>query len=480
MCSVLTRLLRTESFRLTAIFVTIILAAMLVLMALVYAITHEAFRTELHSAIAHDLASIEDGYRSQGVSEAKEVIHQRLFRSGGTDYFLLETASGSKLAGNLPAMVPRTGLRQIAMPHAKTGDDEDHQLVGEGRFLAPGLYVFVGRDRYLANTAEESVLHAFGWVLAATLLVAVLGGIILSNSFLGRMDAITRTCRAIMAGHLSDRIPERGTRDEFDQLVHTINAMLDRIVALMENVQQISGDIAHDLRTPLTRLRHQLEAVHSETSRIEDYRQAVEQAIAESETILTTFSALLRIGQIESGTAGIPCEEVALSELLGELAEVYGPAAEDSGHRLESRIAPGITVPADRALLSQMFVNLIENALTHSPPGSAIGLSLARTPDGVTAAVCDSGPGIPAEERERVFRRFYRLERSRSTPGSGLGLSLAAAIARYHGAAIRLGDNRPGLRVEIAFDNPQPTSNGRSSATGAAAHTPGCDVQHDG
>jgi signal transduction histidine kinase len=452
MFSMLSRLLRTESFRLTAVFVGIILAAMLTLMALVYAITHEAFRAELHASIDHGLASVEDGYNTEGISEAKEVIQQRLFRSGGTDFFLLETASQKKLAGNMAPMAPVEGLQRIAMPHSKAGEGEDHEIVGKGRFLAPDLYVFVGRDLFIANAAEESVLRAFGWVLAATLLVALIGGFILSKSFLGRMDAITMTCRSIMAGHLSDRIPERGTRDEFDQLAHTINAMLNRIVALMDNIQQISGDIAHDLRTPLTRLRHRLEAVHSESSNIEDYRLAVEQVIDESETILGTFSALLRIGQIESGTAGIPLEDVDLSGLLTELAEIYGPAAEDGGHSLETSIAPGVTVSGDRAMLSQVFVNLIENAMTHSPSGGSIGLSLCETQSRVIAAVSDSGLGIPPEEHERVFRRFYRLERSRSTPGSGLGLSLVGAITRYHSAQVELRDNCPGLRVEVQFD----------------------------
>lgn len=449
----LTRLFRTESFRLTAIFAGIILLAMMVLMALVYAITHEAFHTQLQSSIAHDLASIEEGYRSQGVEEVKEVIHQRLFRSGGTDYFLLETSSRKKLAGNLPPMPPVRGTRRIPMPRLQPGSEsEDHEIAGQGKFLAPGLYIFAGRDLYVANAAEESVLHTFGWMLAATLLVALAGGAFLSNSFLGRMDAITRTCRAIMAGDFSHRIPDRGTRDEFDRLVRTINTMLDRIVALMENVRQISSGIAHDLRTPLTRLRHQLEAVHSETSTIDDYREAVEQAIAESETILTTFSALLRIGQIESGAAGMAPENIDLSDLLTELVEMYRPATEDSGHSLQAQIEPGVNISGDRAMLSQLFANLIENAMTHSPPGGTISLRLAHSPDGVIATLSDSGPGIPTEERERVFRRFYRLERSRSTPGSGLGLSLSAAIADYHSARIALADNNPGLRVEIVFD----------------------------
>lgn len=449
----LTRLFRTESFRLTAVFVALILGAMLVLMTLVYAITHQAFRTQLRSSIAHDMASIEDGFRAEGVSEVKEVIHQRLFRSRGTDYFLLETASQTKLAGNLPAMAPVAGAHRMPLPKPMAvGDGEDHEIVGQGKFLRPDLYVFVGRDLYLVTAAEESVLHTFGWVLAATLFMALAGGIFLSNSFLGRMDAITKTCRAIMAGRLSDRIPDRGTRDEFDQLVRTINAMLDRISALMENVQQISGDIAHDLRTPLTRLRQSLETAHNDASNVDDYGSAVEQAIAESETILTTFSALLRIGQIESGAADIAFELVDLSELLAELGDIYRPPAEDSGHSLTTQIAPHLLVSGDKALLTQLFANLVENAMNHSPPGGRITVALERRAGRLVASVCDAGPGIPAEERERVFRRFYRLERSRSTPGNGLGLSLVGAIARHHGAAISLADNHPGLRVDVIFD----------------------------
>ncbi len=449
----LTRLFRTESFRLTAIFATLILGAMLVLIALVYTISHQAFRDQLQSAIVHDLDSVEAGYRSEGISEAKEVVHQRLFGTHGTDYLLLETTSGLKLAGNLPPMTAVPGEYRIPIPHPPTGEDRgDHEIIGQGRLLSPSLYVFAGRDLVVGISAEESMLHAFGWVLAATLVMALAGGIVLSNSFLGRMDAITKTCRAIMAGDLSNRIPERGTRDEFDQLVRTLNAMLDRISALMENVQQISSDIAHDLRTPLTRLRHRLESAHSDDSTIEDYRQAVEQAIAESETMLATFSALLRIGQIESGAAGITLVPVDLSRLLVELTEIYRPATEDSGHSLKVDIQPGVIVSGDKTMLTQVFANLIENAVTHSPPGRPIDVRLTETAGSVVASVRDRGPGIPATEHERVFRRFYRLERSRSTPGSGLGLSLAAAIVKYHGAKIALIDNDPGLRVEIAFN----------------------------
>ncbi|MBU6444425.1 MAG: HAMP domain-containing protein [Alphaproteobacteria bacterium] len=453
----LTRLFRTESFRLTAIFAALILGAMLGLMALVYTISHQAFYDQLQNAILHDLDSVEAGYRSEGVSEAKEVVHQRLFGTHGNDYLLLETTSQVKLAGNLPAMPPVSGEHHIPVPHPLTGEDRgDHEIVGQGRLLSSSLYVFAGRDLYVGISAEESMLHAFAWVLAATLVVALAGGILLSNGFLGRMDAITRTCRAIMAGDLSNRIPERGTRDEFDQLVHTLNAMLDRISALMENVQQISSDIAHDLRTPLTRLRHRLESAHSDDSTIEDYRQAVEQAIAESETMLATFSALLRIGQIESGAAGITLVPVDLSRLLVEIADIYRPATEDSGHSLTVDIQPGVVVSGDKTMLTQVFANLIENAMTHSPPSGSIEVLLAETAGSAIASVSDRGSGIPAAEHERVFRRFYRLERSRSTPGSGLGLSLVAAILKYHGAEIALSDNNPGLRAEMTFETSPP------------------------
>lgn len=448
----LTRLLQTESFRLTAVFAGLIVGAMLILMVLVYAITRGVIRSELIGSINHDLASIEAGYRAEGIAEAREVIHQRLARSDNTVFYLLETRSQVKIDGNLPP------LRPIPKPkpfiYSTSGDQvdsEDHAILGRGRFLSPNLYIFAGRDLYAVREAEEQALHAFAWVLAATLLFALLGGLILSNRFLGRMDTITRTCRAIMEGRLSDRVADRGTRDEFDQLARSINAMLDRIEALMANVRQISSDIAHDLRTPLTRLRHQLEEVHGEHSSIEDYRDAVERSIAESETILDTFSALLRIGQIESRATRFELETVNLSALASEIVEVYAPAAEDKGHHLCSQISSGVFVSGDRAMLSQAFANLIENAMTHSPPGGEIEVCIGTTPDGPIASVSDHGPGIPASERERVFRRFYRLERSRSTAGSGLGLSLVLAILQYHEATITLADNSPGLKVELAF-----------------------------
>jgi signal transduction histidine kinase len=468
MFSVLNRLFRTESFRLTAIFVALIAGAMLILMVLIYATVHQALRADLLDAARSDLASIQKGYDAEGASEAQEVIEQLLFKAGTSKFFVLQTANGHKLTGNLPPMPTKVGTQIFPVPKLLLEDSasaNEHVVLGMGAMLAPTVYAFAGRDLYLAQETEEQILRTFGWVLAATLLLALLGGIILSQSFLGRMDAITRTCQAIMAGRLSQRIPERGTRDEFDQLVRTINSMLDRISALMENIQQISGDIAHDLRTPLTRLRHKLELARSEATDVEQYALAMEYAIEESDRILMTFSSLLRIGQIESGANAPPFEPIDLSALLKELAEIYQPVAEDAHHTLRSNIEPNITASGERNLLSQVFVNLIENAITHTPSDTKIVVGLKKVDDQIIAWVDDSGLGIPASEHKRVFRRFYRLEPSRSIPGSGLGLSLVAAIVRFHGAQIELTDNQPGLRVSIIFLPMRSTSVTRASTS---------------
>ncbi len=449
-----TRLHRTESFRLTAIVAAVIVGAMVILMVPIYYIMQDAFRTELSNCVDQDISAIEDGYRSEGVGEAKEVVAQLLSNERSRGFYILQRLPREKLAGNLPAMAPRLGAFAIEHPRSlfrRRHEGSDHQIVGQGLFIGPALYLFAGRDSYVAIEAQEDVLKTFGWVLAATLIIALSGGLLVSRGVLGRMDAITRTCQAIMAGRLSDRVPERGTQGEFDMLARTINEMLDRIGALMENVQQISSDIAHDLRTPLSRLRNRLELALAEAGTVEEYRQSVTRAIGECETILSTFSALLRIGQIEAAAGTRPTAPVDLSALARELVDIYQPAAEDGGFALKGDIASGLWVQGDQALLSQVFANLIENAMAHTPRGSTINVQLSEEEGTVAAEVSDNGPGIPPGERQRVLRRFYRCEQSRSSPGSGLGLSLVAAIAKYHDGILTIGDNHPGVRVTLRF-----------------------------
>jgi len=444
------RFLRTESFRLTAIFAVLLIGAMLVLMVLVYFTMHRAFQAQLLQAADGDLATVTKAYAAEGPGEAREVAGQLLGSGSKAEFFLLQTGAGQRLVGNLPPMTATPGQRTLTLP-PPAGRHRPQYVIGDGAMIAPGLFAFAGRDLSLMDRAEEGVLQAFAWVLGGTLALALAGGTLLSIGFLGRMDAMTKACRAIMQGRLKDRIPKRGSHDELDHLADAINAMLDRIGELMENVRQISGDIAHDLRTPLTRLRSRLELARAEAAGTAEYELAVERAIQDSDNILTIFSALLRIGEMESRSDPARLAPVEISELLGQLAEIYKPAAEDSGKTLSASIEPGIGVLGDRALLSQLFSNLIENAIKHTPEGTCITIGVARGPVAPTAFVADDGPGIPVEEREKVFRPFYRMETARSMPGSGLGLAMVAAIAKYHRAEIEIPDRHFGLMVSVLF-----------------------------
>jgi signal transduction histidine kinase len=256
-----------------------------------------------------------------------------------------------------------------------------------------------------------------------------------------------------MTGDLGQRIALRGTNDEFDHLSSSLNAMLDRIQELMLGLQQVSNDIAHDLRTPLTRLRQRLELGRRRETTVEGLRDIFEGAIGDVDVILETFSALLRIAQIEAGTRRAGFKSVALSELLVGLIEAYQPVAEENGQTLQGRIEPGLCIHGDRELLTQLFANLFENAIRHSSVGARISIEAMPEPKATLVVVADTGPGIPAPLRQKVLRRFYRLEASRTTPGSGLGLSLVDAVTALHEGTLDLEDNEPGLRCVLRFAN---------------------------
>ena len=436
------RLVHTESFRLAATYAAIFVVSILLFSALVYFTVDTAFRAEALKTADGDIATVTTAYVSEGISEAEEVIGQSLAAPSASDFFLLQQ-DGKKLAGNLPVMASVAGVVSVF--------EQGRPVLGRGAFLAPGLYVFAGRDLTAKNGTEASILRTLAWIFAGALLVAVAGGTLLSRSFLARMDEITRTCRAIMEGRFADRIPTRGSSDELDRLAIVINQMLDRIAALMENLKQVSSDIAHDLRTPLTRLRNHLERSGGAAKSEADYATALNGALAETDEILTLFSALLRIAQIESGSRRAGFTAVDLAALVHHVADIYRPVAEDSGHAFTVNVDPAPPIQGDRELLIQLLANLIENALRHTPPRTAITLGTGARAGAPVLFVADRGPGIPPDEREKLFHRFTRLEQSRTTPGNGLGLALVAAIAELHGATVTITDNQPGTRVEVRF-----------------------------
>ena len=450
--------LRSTSFRLLAWYAAVFVGSVAILLLIVYWITLTELDQQLRESVEREADVLVELYRDRGPGSAVRAIQLRIADlRAPRRYYLLQDAAGERIAGNLPPMKPTEG--QMVLPVSALVRDlstkagaaavEAHPVVAMGRRLESGEFLLVGENRYRAVKAREAILQAFGWVIVITLLLAAGGGAALGIGFLRRIEAINRTTRSIMDGDLAQRVPTRGGEDEMDQLAINLNAMLDRIQGLMESLKRVSDDIAHDLRTPLSRLRHRLEAARAQLG--PDSEPAIEQSIAELDAILETFSALLRIAQIESGARRAAFSEVSLGPIASAVAEAYAAVAEDRSQKLEFFGGRAPSIAGDRELLTQMAANLIENAIRHCPAGVSIVLSLEQDAGAAVLSVADTGPGIPESEREKVLRRFYRLETSRTTPGSGLGLALVKAVAELHGASVELSDNRPGLRVTIRF-----------------------------
>jgi signal transduction histidine kinase len=452
-----TRVVKSESFRSAALFATLFLILSWVLLGVVYWIVNDTQKSALVGSIDADINTIRNGYRDKGLSEAIEVVHQRLGSGdySGADlpggYILLHDEATGSLVGNIQQPADfQLGLFNFTVPRFHQHDSVN--VLGRGVYIAGGVYLFVGRDTGQIAVTRLRILKAFAWIEAVSMVLAGLGGIFFSLQFTRRIDAIARTCQAIIAGRFSDRIPLRGSGDELDGLAIAINNMLDRIATLLDNLRQVSSDVAHDLRTPLTHLRNRLEEARHKSVTTEDYAAVVTHAIEDTDHLLVIFAALLRISQVESGSRLSAFSALSLSELLERIYEMYRPVAEDQHQLLLQDIQPGVQIRGDGELLTQMFSNLIENAIRHAPSGTRILLRLTVSGNAATASVEDNGPGIPADERDKVFRRFYRLTSSRSTPGNGLGLALVSAIANLHNAKFELRDNQPGVKFLTAFD----------------------------
>jgi signal transduction histidine kinase len=448
---------RSTGFRTALLYAVLFGTSVLVLCGVVYWQTAGYMERQLHTVVDADLWALTASAEGHTLAALRDVIHARLAAARSpAAWYLLQDPQGTVVAGNLPARVLPPGWVTL---HAPRGDDgtavrptrKGHLVLGRGLPLADGAFLFVGHDAHQLEEMHELLVGALGWGVGVTVVLAVGGGVVMGTRALRRVDAINRVAGEIVRGDLARRMPVRGTDDEFDLLAQHLNHMLERIHALMESMRQVTNDIAHELRTPLGRLRQRLEGVRRDATTVAEYQGAIDHALAETDQILATFAALLRIAQIESGHRRARFTDVDVGAVLETILDAYTPVAEESGHALYGDLGGRVHVRGDRDLLMQLFANLVENALRHTPLGSAIAVTLAVTPGGAIAAVADNGPGIPAPARQQVTQRFYRVQSSRSTPGSGLGLSLVAAIAELHGAALALHDNHPGLRVTLTF-----------------------------
>lgn len=451
----LTRILRSASFRLPLLYAVLFILSAAVLFVSVYWTATAAMQNDMASVLRSEAYQLAEVHRRSGLAGLAEQITRRInFRTKGPIFYLLQAPNRRVVVGNLPGMPPVNGAvdfePQADQPEIETDrSGERPKLTGFGLTLSDGSFLLVAQDANRLSDMQRAIVRSFAWSGGLTLLLAIAGGALLGANFLRRIDTITRTSRAIMEGDLSARIPVRGTHDEIDQLVASLNAMLTRIQQLMDGLRQVSSDIAHDLRTPLGRLRQQLEDARERATTTADYSAATDAAIEEADRLLETFSALLRIAQVEAGTQKSAFAPFDVSALLKSLGETYEPVAEDSNRALDIRIEDGTMLTGDRQLIAQLISNLLENALRHTPEGTKVRLGLHRQHDGFKIEVADNGPGIPASEHDKVFDRFYRLDRSRSTSGSGLGLAMVKAIAGLHGLTINLEDAKPGLRVVL-------------------------------
>lgn len=448
--------LRSTGVRFTLLYVALYLLSTVVLLVTLYLIEARSLDQDIRDRVDARIEELQDAYAFGGMSEVIEDIDaRRRSHVKLRTFFRLTDSTGHDLAGNLPDVPVVLGRQKLSAEVNVQGTPERIQVAARTVKMGEATLT-VGMEPVWREAIDSLFVRAaLGTLVAAVLLGGAIGAL-MTRRFLSRIDGITSTVVDIMGGQLHSRVDTRDTNDELDRLAASLNAMLDRIDFLVTETREVTNSVAHDLRTPLSRLGRRLEEAREAGTETEEGAHALDLAIEESAGILETFNAILGIAQVEGAMSAKTFTTVKLSDMLGTLGEAYGALAEEEGRRFELDIPPGIEVRGDRALILQMLSNLIENAMKHTPEGTPVGLRLKRAAGRVSIVIEDRGRGIPAESRDRVFDRFVRLEASRTTPGNGLGLSLVAAIAKLHNIQIVLEDAAPGLRVVLTFPRAAP------------------------
>jgi len=449
-------LLKRTPVRLAATFTALFALTVIALVAILYLVISADLASNIRKHVeetSNALAAIDD---EQGFDALTAVVENeaRSVRDFST-IFLLRRDDGTFRAGNVKNVAVFNGwsvLDRAWLPMVADQGDPDDSFYAIWKPVSKGHLLVGWSDRQIREV-RRILLHGLAWGLAATLLVAIGSAVLLARRAQEKIEMFASTLSRVSAGDIRRRVPLSGSNDDLDQVAEQINATLAHLQRLIENVNQSSSDIAHDLKKPIGRLRRRLEEALCSAQTVAEFKLRVDEALYEVDCIVDTFEALLRITQIEAGVRKERFRDVDLASILIDVADIYEPVADESNDRLICAVngASKVRIHGDQELLTQLFANVIENAIRHSPPGTRIGIDLQSVGGRHRAIVWDSGPGIPARERENVFRRLYRLERARTTQGSGLGLSLVAAIVDLHGATVTLSDNHPGLRVVISF-----------------------------
>ncbi len=447
------RLIRTSWFRMAIGYAVLSVALVTMLFAVLYWNTAVFVAEQTEETIEAEITGLAEHYRQAGLFGLTEVIQERS-QGQRLSLYLLTDPNRRPIAGNLNSWPAATQPGEwIDFDYQRPIGSRmvEHRAHAQHLVLPGGFHLLVGYDVQDQVRLEQRMRQSMIWIGALALVLGLGGGLMIARHWLSRVDSVNKTAGEIMDGDMSRRVPVSGTDDELDRLARNLNDMLDRIEALMTGLRQVTDNIAHDLRSPLNRLRARLEVTLMSEQDKEVYRDALNETMAETDELLKTFNALLLIGEAESGLDRSKLETVDLTARIADVVELYEPAAEEAGLILEADIAWDLVVRGNPNLISQAVVNLLDNALKYTPEGGTVHVRAGKADAQPFVEVSDSGPGIPEAERARVLNRFVRLESSRSTPGSGLGLSLVAAVAKLHGAALTLDDNGPGLRVRLVF-----------------------------
>ncbi|WP_338468179.1 ATP-binding protein [Novosphingobium sp. ZN18A2] len=440
-------LFRSAAYRIAFISSLAFALATVCLGAAVYLAAHEAFSRQLDASIEQATGALLTEMHDDGIGGLREAVAQRDATGPDALGYALFDPAGRRVAGQMNTQPTPPGWHRITFIDPKEGADPARALVTD---LSDGYRLVVAADLEPLEEIDRTILTIFGVACVALVGIGALGTFLLGGYLRRRLSRIEDTASAIVAGDLTPRMEIGPADDEFDRVAASLNAMLDRIEGLVANLRQVTGDLAHDMRTPLARLRNRLELL-LDRSNDPECREIAEDAVDRADDVLRLFEAILRISELDGSDLRHRFTPVDLGGLVTELGEIHAPIAEDAGRSLVWAGAPGCVVSGDRELIAQALINLIENALRHTPPGSRIRLAASCDERAVTVSVCDNGPGIPQADRRRAFERFVRLEASRSTPGHGLGLSLVQAIAHAHDATIALHDATPGLDVTLHF-----------------------------
>ncbi len=452
------KVVRTTAFKLSVIYFAVFSIFAVAFVLYLSWNTNALLEAQLKDTIEAEIRGLAEQGRSGGLAAIFQIIEQRSHTPGASLY-LITDVNGRILTGNIsqvPAdLFERSGMGMVTVPYERNlGEGPRHFAMVQVLRLPGGFWMLVGRDIGEREEFRAIIGRALIWAVALLIGLALVSWFFVSRRVLKRIDSVAVTSRGIMAGDLSRRLEVTGTGDEFDRLANSLNAMLERIEHLLLQLRDVSDNIAHDLKTPLTRLRNRVEAALAGPPSDEAYRAALAATIEESDRLIQTFNALLMIARIEAGPPDGALSAVDAGGVVRDVVELYEPVAEEKGAELEAVTPEPITLQANRELLGQALANLLDNAIKHALPDGAerplrIVLSTAREGNELVLRVADNGVGVPEADRARVLQRFVRLEKSRSTAGSGLGLSLVNAVVAFHNGKIELDDNDPGLVVTM-------------------------------